>query len=718
MNDLKFALRQLLKNPGFTAVAVLTLALGIGANSALFSVIHAVLIKPLPYQQPDRLVKVQTSVSVPGKAAITLPLWSYPRLELLRDYARPFAQAAAYSTTDLTVVGGGDAERVEAEQVSADYFDLLGLRPALGRVFLAEEDVKPGQAVTIISDSLWQRRFGADLGVVGKTIRANQTVLTILGVLPRGFRGQSGASELWVPITLAPTLEGDPKRLERAGAMWHQVIGRLTPGTSLAGAFGLLLARWVINLMAAFQPAVGHSFFSTYARLPEFRAIRLTTVILGFNFLVALGCTMLCGLIPAWTAVRRPSAAALHRSTGLQAAPWGLPLLGGRSLLVVVETALALVLMIGAGLMGHSFARLTKTDIGFDPADLLTFRLDRPQGLSSEAEARFFQQVLEQVAVLPGVKSVCLANAVPLSGTFDRSLALLQRTGPDGHRVEIPVGVHHASAGYLQTLCVPLLRGRWLTDRDRCGAGLVGVINNTAARRYWPDQNPIGQKLDLSPAISPEYAEVEIVGVVGEAKYDRMEAEIGADVYLSYQQASYPGYYLAVRTAGDPLGVVGAVRKAVASLDPNLPFYDMLTMKQRIADSLSRIEFNALLLSVFAALGLALAVTGVYGVTSYSVARRTHEIGIRVALGAHLGDIMRLVLWQGLRMVLVGGLFGLGAALALTQFLQSLLYKTEPTDPLTFAVVMLGLGLAASLACWLPARRAAKVDPMVALRYE
>jgi putative ABC transport system permease protein len=829
MNDLRFAFRQLRRNPVFTVVVLLTLALGIGANSALFSVVYAVLIKPLPYREPGRLVQVQSSVAVPGNPAQTFAHWSFPRFEVLRDQNRLFAQVAACASSELTVTGDGEAERIHAEEVSSSYFPLLGLRPSLGRAFGTEEDRAPGSsAVVLIGDGLWRRRFGGDPNVIGKTLRANRVSLTIVGVLPPGFKGQSGSAELWVPINLVPVLHQDPTRLQRPWVMWHRVLARLNPGLSLtqaqpglaelerqivsaypepagageatwriqlvplqtaltdpairrslcvllgavgfvlliacvnvahlllaravsregemairlalgasrghlvrhlllenlvlatiAGALALLLARWGTDLLAAFQPADSSSLFSTHARLPDFAAIQLDAPVLAFNFLVALGCGVFFGLFPAWRAVRRPLNPALHRSTNSGAGTSdGLRWLSGRSLLVAGETALALVLLIGAGLMLRSFGRLTATPIGFEPANLLTFRLDQPSGMPAEASARFFQQVLGRVATLPGVESACLADAAPLSGSFDRSVAALKRSGEEGGPREVSVGIHQANADYLRTLRVPLLNGRWLTEQDRAGSRKVAVINQTAARRHWPNRDPIGQELDLSRALSADYAAVEIIGVVGDVKYDDLAAEIGADVYLSYLQCSYPGYTLTLRTAKDPLSVVGAVRQAVSALNADVPLYDVMTMRQRLANSASRLEFNALLLVLFALFALGLSATGLYGLVACSVAQRTREIGIRMALGAPVQGVVGLVVWQGMRMVLLGGLVGLGIALALTRFLRSLLYEVEATDPLTFAGVALVLALAALLASYLPARRAAKVDPNVALRYE
>ncbi|MGA2862875.1 MAG: ABC transporter permease [Verrucomicrobiota bacterium] len=827
MNDLRFGLRMLLKNPGFTAVAVLTLALGVGVNSALFSVLYAVLLEPLPYPEPGRLVQVQSTISAPGKPAETLPVWSYPRFELLRDHNRIFAQIAACDSRTLTVTEGGGAERVETELASASYFPLLGLRAVLGQVFVREEDRKgASQPVVVIGAGYWQRRFGGDPGVIGRTLRVNQTPLTIVGVLPAGFKGQSGATQMWVPITMTPTLSGDPSRLERPFTMWHRVLARLQPSTSLAaarasldllerqlesvlpvssekeaygihlvpfreaatdpairrslwvlaaavafvlliacvnvanlqlaraasrereiavrlalgatrgqlirqllaeslvlavvsGAIALLFAHWAIALMSAFQPADNFGFHSHYARLPDFGAIQLSTPVLAFNFCVALGCGVIFGLFPAWQAVSGSLSPALHRATDRPAGTYsGLRLRGVRSLLVVAETALALMLLVGAGLMVHSFARLTTTRLGFDPKHLLTFRLDQPRGSSEEAKPLFFQQVMERMNAIPGVESVCLANAAPLSGTYDRSFMMVPPAGKEGGPVEAFIGVHLTSQEYLHTLRVPLARGRWFTDQDRKGTQLVAVINQTAARKYWPGRDPVGQQIDLSPALSSDFSSVEVVGVIGDVKYDQMATEMGADVYLSYLQSGYPGYYVNLRTAGDPLAVAAAVRLGVAAVNPEAPVYDLMTMERRIADSTSRIEFNALLLLAFGLAALVLAAVGLYGVVAYSVTQRTREIGIRIALGARAADVLRLVMTQGMCLVLAGGLIGLVGALALTRLMRSLLFGVSPTDPLTFAVILVMLTGVALLACWLPARRAARVDPMVALRYE
>jgi putative ABC transport system permease protein len=827
MNSIRFAFRLLFKNPGFTAVAVLTLALGVGVNSALFSVIYAVLLEPFPYPEPDRLVQVQSTIAAPGKPPEIVPAWSYPRFELLRDHNRIFAQIAACDCGTLTVTGVDSAERVEAELASASYFPLLGVQAALGRVFLPEEDRKGGgQPVVVLSEGYWRRRFGGDPGVIGRTLRVNQTSLTIVGVLRAGFNGQSGATEMWVPITMAPTLDRDPNRLNRPFTMWHRVLARLQPSISLAaaraslgqlerqlesvlpvssekeaygihlapfreaatdpvmrrslmvlvaavgfvlliacvnvanlllaraaarereiavrlalgatrgqligqllteslvlaavsGAIALLFARWAVAGMAAFQPADNIGFHSEFSRLPAFGAIQLSVPVLAFNFCVALGCGVVFGLVPAGRAVRGSLSPALHRATERRVgADRGLRLGGLRSLLVVAETALALMLLVGAGLMVHSLARLTTTRVGFDPRQLLTFRLDYPHGLAEEARPLFFPQVMERVRAIPGVESVCLANATPLSGSFDRSFMVVQSAGKDGGRGEAFIGVHLTSQEYLHTLRIPLLRGRWFTDQDRKGTQLVAAINETSARKYWPDMDPIGQQVDLSPALGPGFSQAEVVGVVGDVKYDQMSAAMGPNVYLSYLQSGYPGYYLNMRTAGDPRAVTEAVRAAVAAVSSEAPIYDLMTMEKRIANSTSRTEFNALLLVAFGVLAGVLAAVGLYGVLAYWVSQRTREIGIRMALGARQAVVLRLIMARGMWLVLVGGLVGLAGALALTPLMRSLLFGVSTADPVTFVVIPVLLAGVALLACWLPARRATQVDPMVALRWE
>ncbi len=826
--DIRYAFRVLARSPGFAGAVMLTLALGIGVNSALFSVVHNVLLKPLPYPDPERLVQVQSTITAPGKPADVMPVWSYPRFELLREHSRVFAQIAACAEDSLTLTQGGDTERVGAELVSADYFSLLGLRPPLGRVFEEQEDRTPGtDPVAVISDGLWRRRFGSQADMIGKTVCLNKTYLTVVGVLPAWFKGQLGSADVWVPITMAPILQGNPERLTRSATLWHQVLARLNPQISLAAAQaavaplekqieavypmsdqtstwgirlaslqkantdpairrsllvlsaavgfvllitcvnigGLLLARGIsrrgevatrmalgatrarvirqllieslvlsvgagvlallfahggIDLMATFRPADTQGFHVRYARLPDFGEIGLGAPVLLFNFVLALMCGVIFGLVPALRTTRRSLAPSLRGTT--ESAPVGrwsaLRLCQARSLLVVGQTALAIVLLVGAGLMLRSFGRLMTTKIGFEPAGLLTLQVNTPQGLSSGAWGSAVQQVEQRIASIPGVQSACVADATPLSGSYDHSLVQLRQAGSENGQTDVLIGVHRASPGYIRTLHVPLLAGRWFTEQDVHGAKRAVVINEAMARRYWPGTDPVGHELDLSMAIEPGYAPVEIVGVVGDVKYDDMAAKFGNDIYVPYLQSGYPVYYVTVRTAGDPLSMVAAVRQAVAAVERELPVSDVMTMSQRIANSTSRTKFIAVLLALFAVLALVLAVTGLYGLIAYSVAQRTREIGIRMALGAQSSQVLRLTLRQGMWLVATGVAVGVAAALALTRLMQSLLYEVSAADPLTFAAVALLLALAALLACYVPARRAARIDPMVALRCE
>ena len=829
INDVKFSVRTLGRKPGFAGAVILTLGLGIGINSALFSVIHKVLLEPLPYPDPERLVQVQSTIKAPGKPTEVIAVWSYPRFELLREHSRVFAQIAACAEDSLTLTQGRDPERVGAELVSASYFSLLGLKPQLGRTFEEQEDRTPGaHPVAVISDGLWRRRFGGQADVIGKTVCLNKMYLTVVGVLPAWFKGQLGSADVWVPITLAPILQSNPQRLTRAATLWHQVLARLGPEIDLAAAqaavvaldkeietvypmsdqtstwgiqlaclqrantdpairrsllvlfaavgfvllitcvnvAGLLLARGIsrqgelstrmalgatrtrvirqllieslvlsagagvvallfaregIDLIAAFRPADSQGFhMQQYAQLPDFGAIRLGTPVLLFNFVLALVCGVIFGLVPALRTTRRSLVSSLRGTT--ESAPVGawssLRLCQGRSFLVVGQTALAIVLLVGAGLMMRSFVRLMTTRIGFEPAGLLTLRVTAPQGLSGAAWGSAVQQIEQRVASIPGVQSVCAGDATPLSGSYDHSLVQLRQPGSKNGQAEVPIGVHRTSPGYLRTLRVPLVAGRWFTEQDIAGAMRVVVINETMARRYWPGADSVGQSLDLSMAIEPGYAPVEIVGVVSDVKYDDMAAEFGNDIYVPYLQSGYPCYYLTVRTAGDPLSLVAAVRQAVAAVERELPISDVMTMVRRMANSTSRTRFIALLLTLFAGLALVLAVTGLYGLVAYSVAQRTREIGIRMALGAQSSQVLRLTLRQGMWLVAAGGVVGVAAALALTRLMRSLLYEVSAADPLTFAAVVLLLALAGTLACYIPARRAAKIDPMEALRYE
>jgi predicted permease len=826
LQDLRFGLRMLAKNPGFTAVAVLTLALGIGANTAIFSILYAVLLRPLPYPDSGRLMILETTIAHPGKPLEVFPFWSYPRFQFVRANNEAFEGMAAFSDEEFSLTDSADPERLEVEVVSPDYFRILGIKAALGRVFLPDEDKIPGgHPVALVGDGLWRRRFGADPKLLGQTIHVNKVELTVVGVLPKGFTGQSGSAQVWAPMMMTPQLESIPTRLQQQGAFWHEVIARLKPGVSpqqaqeqlralepqlqavmpppdpsakwatkvlplkeaqtdpairkslwvlfaavvfvmliacvnvanlllarattrqremairlamgarrgrvvrqlltesllfalLAGALALLIATWGIDLVAALQPSTVRTIFAQYTRLPDFSAIRLDSPVVIFNGLFSLLAGMLFGLLPARRASRvelnvtlKEAASSVSEGRGR----WGL--LGRRKTLVVAEVGLALMLLTGAGLMVRSLLSLLSTRLGFSPEKLITLKIDVPSSYSEAASAAFFEQLQARAAGLPGVEAACLTNAVPLTGSYDRTVMTIESRGAPAERSPILVGVHLVSPGLLKTLRIPLLKGRWLSDQDRQGAKMVVVINETAARKYWAGTDPLGQRINLGIGSGPQGTTAEIVGVVGDVKYDSVDVEAGADAYLSYLQSGYSGYFLVARSP-QVAALVPAIRRVVLALDRDLPVYDVATMEQRISGSTSRTRFSAYLLGAFAGLALVLATIGIYGVMSYSVAQRTREIGIRMALGAERADVVKLVVGQGLVLALTGIAAGLVGAFVLTRFLSSMLYNVQPTDPATFVGASALLTGVALLASYVPARRATKIDPLVALRYE
>jgi len=574
---------------------------------------------------------------------------------------------------------------------------------------VSSEKEKYGLAVVPFKEAATDPVMGRSLWVLAGAVGFVLLIACVNVANLQLARGSSRQRELALRLALGAT----------RGRLARQLLAENLVLAAVAGLVALLFANWAVNAMSALQPADNSGLHWQFARLPDFGAIHLGGPILAFNFGIALGCGVIFGLLPGWPATRGALGPAFRGSGGgPSGSTRGLGLRRAHGLLVAAETALALMLLAGAGLMVHSFARLTRTQLGFDPGHLLTFRLDQPRGSSEAASRLFFQQVLERVRALPGVESACLANAAPLSSSFDRSFMNVQAGGKDGGPVEAFIGLHLAGPEYVETLRVPLLRGRWFAERDRQGTPAVAVVDEAAAGKYWAGRDPVGQRIDLSPALGPEFPAAEVVGVIGNVKYDQVAADMAPNVYLSYQQSSYPGYFVILRSTGDPLALADAVRAAVTGVRSNVPVYDLLTMEQRIANSTSRDKFNMLLLLAFAVLALVLAAVGLYGVLAYSVTQRTREIGIRMALGARTGDVLRLIVKQGLRLVLAGSLLGLAGALALTRLLRSLLFGVSSTDPLTFVTVPVLLAAVAVLACWLPARRAAKVDPVEALRFE
>ncbi len=819
--DVRFGARMMRKSPLLTLAAVLSLALGIGANTAIFSVVSAVMLRPLPYREPERLVKVY---QVPPDSARGLmsSIWSYPRFEVLRDQSQSFAAVAGYTQNQYNLTGTSEPERLKVEMVSASYFPALGVEAVAGRTFTPEEDKTPGGnlPVALIGHGLWQRRFGGDPQAIGKTIELDKNPFTIAGVLPPGFKGQEGTAEVWVTMMAAPVLRYR-RILTNPNNYWFQVVARLKPGVSdvqaqaemqlvserieqahpaprqtfqskivtlapqqaskvdpaikrsflillasvglvlliacantanlllaravarqrefalrfalgasrprlirqlltesvllalIGGVMGVIFARWGIELLKNFRPSDNAQFWSSYTRTFEFFTIDLDWRVLAFNFLLALLTGVMFGLFPAIQSSRANVSEALKEGAGGSFAGFrNLRRFSARGLLVAGEIALSLVLLAGAGLMIKSLARLQAVNLGFSPENVITMAAP-----SRDAKLEFYEGLLSRVQSLPGVEAAGFGSTAPLLGLS--SMTVMDIEGRADVR-EVGVGLHSVSPDYFRTLRINLRTGRVFTERDRIGAPRVAVINQAAAERLFPGEDPLGKR--IKPYVGPEYETkeefVEIVGVGGDAKYGRIEEAVGPEVYLSFLQPTDPSQTLIVRTSVDTASIAAAVRREVLALDKNVPLTQIQTMTERAAEVTSRTRFIAVLLGLFAGLALLLAAIGIYGVMAYSVSARTREVGIRIALGAQTGDVLRLVMRDGLTLLIAGLAAGLLAAWAATRVLCSQLYEVSAGDPLTFIVVALLLAGAACLACYFPARRATKTDPMAALRHE
>jgi putative ABC transport system permease protein len=808
--DLRFGARTLLKNPGFTLVAVLTLALGIGANTAIFSVVSALLLRPLPYPQPEQLVKVFRTR--PDAAKGMLPsIWSYPRFGMLRDQNQSFAAVVGFNQSPYNLTGTDAPERLQVEMVSDGYFPLLGVNAIVGRSFTAED----AGEVALLGYGLWQRRYGGDPQVVGKTIELDKQAFTIVGVLPPGFRGQSGTADVWLPMVAAAKFVRTV--LTHPNDHWFQVIARLKDDVTLTaaqadlqllsaeierkypspkdtsagntapmlaplqaakvdpalktsfllllsavglvlliacanvanlllaramarrrefalraalgaspkrllrqliteslllaltgGALGVLFAHWGVALLMNIRPSDNTQFWTSYSHTFNFFTVNLDWRVLGFNFALALLTGLMFGLLPALQSSFINVNAALKEGAGFQ---------GGRkskvrSLLVVGEIALALVLLSGAGLMINSLLRLQSVNLGFAPENLLTMTV-----YSRDAEPEFYEQALARVQALPGVEAASFSRNAPLLGRYARAVIDIEG------RADIKqagVGFHSVSPDYFKTLGIALLRGRVFTPRDRAGAQRVALLNKAAAERFFPGEDPIGKR--LRPYVIPQYETtekfLEIVGVVADVPYGSLEEVMGPDIYVSALQPTDQMRMLIVRSNLDTAALTAAIQREVLALDRNVPLTAIQTMKERAAEVTSRTRFIAVLLGLFAGLALLLAGIGIYGVMAYSVAARTREVGVRMALGAQPGDVIRLVFKEGMSLAGIGVAIGLLASLALTRLMQGLLFGVGANDPLTFSAGALLSLCVALLACWLPARRATRVDPLVALRSE
>ena len=800
---LRHTFRGLQQNPGFALVAVLTLALGIGANSAMFSIINAVLLRPLPYRDPQNLVLF--SEHWPQFPRLSL---SYLNYRDWRDQSRSFEAVGAVRNFVMTMTGIEQAERIPAQNVTASLFDLLGVRPELGRPFDAAEDRPGAPPVALISHSLWQRRFSSSQTVLRKSITLDNQSYSLIGVMPPGFEVLQQAADVILPFepwastlpndrswhpgilpiarlksgvsleqarsdiaTIAARLakeypENDSNVSSLVDRMQDQIVQNARPVLLiLVAAVGAVLLIACVNvanillvratgrrreiavrvalgarrsdivsqlvtesvLLALLGGAVGLLLAWTAlpillrmagSSLPRSNAVSVDAYVLGVTAFIALLVGILVGLVPAWQAW----SVDLRETLG-DAGRGGpsLSVLRTREALVVSEIALAMVLLAGAGLLLRSFERLSQVSPGFSADHILLADIVRSPSAYRDPNIRlgFFDRVFEQLSVLPGVRSAGGVSFLPVTGTGS-ALHFNIQGRPPGSPQEYTISNYRVvSAGYFKALGVRLLAGRWLEDRDREQAPDVVLIKSSFAKAYFPNQSPLGQHIQLGATPDPSIPWMEVVGVVGDVKQS-LASESSTEMYVPYRQADkvLPVFAmsLVVRTVGDPLVLAGAIRAIAHELDPNQPITGIRTMEQNISQSMSEPRFRTVLLAVFAGVALALAAVGIFGVMAYSVAQRTRELGVRVSLGASRGLIFQLVLIRGLHLTLLGLAIGLAATFALTRYLSSLLFNVPAYDPLTLVCVASGLLLVSLCACYLPARRAMLVDPIVALR--
>jgi putative ABC transport system permease protein len=803
LHDLRYAVRLQLKNPAFTIIAIIALALGIGANTAIFSVVNTVLLRPLPYKDPERLVMVWEDSSRHGyprdtPAAANFVDW--------RDQSQVFEGMAAIADTSFNLTGSGEPERLEGRRVSANLFPLLGVEPQIGRVFTAAEDRQGSHRVVVLSYALWQRRFGGDPNIVGQSLTINGDSYVVVGVMPARFQFPTSDDEAWVPIAFTPQEATNRNR------HYLQVVGRLKSGVSLeqaqtemstiatrlqqqysqsnadlgatvqslhehlvgdirpalmillgavalvlliacANVANLLLARaavrqkeiavrvalgarrWrlirqfltesvllstlggIVGLVIAFGGLVLLRAFIP-ENISQAREISVDFKVLGFTLLVSVLTGLIFGLAPAIQAVRFNQIETLKEG-GRDAATGG----SGkrlRSVLVTAEVAISLVLLIGAGLLINSFLRLRSVDPGFRVDNLLTMKIVLPEPKYAEFERRtaFYEDVVQRVQSLAGVRAAAVTTNLPLYRQGNMISVRIEGQPDPAPGQELIVVTRIISPGYFDTMSIPLLGGRQISEQDTATTPNVALISETMARRFWPGEDAIGKRLSAGRVQTPDDW-IQVVGVVKDVRQFELTMEPKPQMYLSYRQA---GFFaprdLVVKTDLDPAGIAGTVRKAVWDIDKDQPVSNIRTMEEIFADSIARQRFSMLLLAIFAGVALVLAGVGIYGVMSYSVAQRTHEIGIRMALGAQTGAVLKLAVGYGMKLVIAGLIIGLIAAFLLTRVMSTLLFGVTATDPTTFTLISLLLVCVAALASYIPARRATKVDPIIALRYE
>lgn len=801
--DIRFTLRMLIKSPGFTATALLSLVLAIGANTTMFSFVNAILLRSLPYKEPEKITLLWETFRQEGVERRTI---SYPDFTDWKDQNQSFEQMAAYAPVNLTLTGD-DPERINAELANWNYFQTLGVEAAEGRTYSAEEDSTPdAHPVALVSRKFSKRKFGND-SALGKILKLNDKDFTIIGVMPNGFEGLTNDTEVWIPIAMISTVRA-PRTLENRRTRWHQAVARLKPGVTIqqaqtdldtiasrleqaypdsnkdrgalvagvhaelfgnmgtvlwvllgavgfvlliacanlanlllarattrqkelavrtalgatrkrlmqqlltesiilsliGGLLGLVVAAWSLRFLATFVPRT----------IPSFVSLNVDFKVFGFNLVVSILTGIVFGLIPAFI-VSSPSLNEFLKEGSRGSTS------GGRrrtsNLLVVSEVALALVLLIGAGLMMLSLQRLQKVDTGFNPDNVLNVRFTLPERKYPNPQiASFSQRLIEGTEGLPSIQSASIASDTPLLQEYSATSLLIEGQDPASQESGVRVFRHRVAPKFFSTLQIPLLKGRDFTDQDDARAPAVAVISDAMAKKYWPGDDPITKRFKLGTSNDDPW--VSIIGVVGEVRYRQLVGDTTGDPDVYFPLAQFPTRSLTLVARGniDPASLTSAIRQEVKKIDPELPLFEIMTMNQRLANETAQARFNALLLASFAVLALVLAGVGVYGVMSYTAGQRTHEVGIRMALGAQKGDIIRLLMVQGLMMTAFGLMVGLVAAFSMTSILESFLYGVATTDPLIFGVGALLIAGTALAAVYVPAHKALKLDPATVLR--
>ena len=804
--DIRYGVRGLLKHPGFTAIVVITLALGIGASTAIFSVVDSVLLRRLPYPTAERIVAIQ-ELDPNGKRGQSTSANFYD----WRAQNTVFEHLAAIKSTTTNLALSDHAERIELAQTNANFFDVFGLTPQYGRLFLPQDEQAGHEPVVVMSNALWQRRFGSDPSLVGRSITLDGRSYNVIGIAPPGFQ-YPDKTELWLPpLRLVPELYPDQDVTQSRRMGYLAVVGLLKPGVSVrqaAGEMETITARlrqqypdtnnrrfnrvvslhehlvgdtnkllWLLlgavtfvlligcanvaNLLLAsgaarqkemaIRTALGASRWRVIRQLftestmlalaggaaglliafwglaaitkllpsdfPRLNEIQIDLRILGFTFAASMLTGILFGLAPALHLSRSDAQEAI-RETGRGTA-------GSRrqsrfrQALIVVEVALSVVLLAGAGLLFRSFMRLQSVNAGFVSQHVLTARLT-PSGtnFANDADyAKFYKNVIDKVSALPGVQDAGLINTLPLYKGPTSGFRV------EGRPVTTPdkwpsVNYRVVSPNYFRAMGIPVLQGRAYTDRDDENALRVMMVNQQLVHDIFPDENPIGKRITFGGMENGQPRWFEIVGVVANVRSLELRDEPIPELYFSAQQDLWPAMSLVVRSSVEPSSLSGAVRQAVNEVDRSVPVADVKPMDHIVSESITQPRFNLFLLGLFGAVAMVLSAAGIYGVNAYTVTQRTHELGIRIALGAQVGDVLKMILGQGMAVIGVGIIVGLAAAFALMRLLRSLLFGVGENDPLTFVAITVVLVLVALIACYIPARRATKVDPLVALRYE